>query len=776
MKISFFVLLTFFSFFSFFSFLSFNEQSTKFDSSINQLCDDSDSLIENSNSRYFDNSYSINYESLYSFRNGISQTIPQRINILTPDAQQWYQNLENIVKNSKQTWDPDRFKDNFDAKIVIKNNNFLCTMNGKVRFTGDYMDHILEKENMYISSLEVSLNEGNILQNRKFKLLIPRTRQGENEIFMTSIFQELGFLAPTTFFVEIDFNGDVNTYLFQEKINAEFLQNNNMKEGPLLESDAPPPYKWDNKSIDLARIVNETWLRQNNINFQYGFKALEIYSKLRIFHDQNNNSLMDLNYERIDNISASNLRQFFLLNVALQNYHSLQVDDRKYYIDPQNDLIVPIYYDGGSNFLNTKNIKYQPFVYGEYESYEEIILDSNYLEEIPILKQKINQVDINKLINLLKDRGLSQENIAFIQNNLIEELLSRLEIIELVISNNHLKKENSVLDYLQKSEENLNLNYIVFKDEENFKICSTDLMDCFITSLSYDEQIKLLNGRLKIDNKKAYYVSKNLNSLYSQNFINEIFRFKENVYGIDIFSNHRINYEINDKSRLIKIKPQNQSKYLISNSELDNVNIVLNYDELSKLDSENNFVEARYDNTFYTGCLNIYDSYIENVSIKVTNSPCEDSVNVVRSNGLINSLEINGSNFDSIDADFSNILFVNTLILDSGNDCVDVSMGEYSFNILNLENCYDKGISIGESSLVKIEEMSVSNSYIGLAVKDSSEVDINSYELTDTEYCYASYRKKEEFGPSKLKINQMNCYDSKTFSQPDSSIVVGNDN
>ena len=73
----------------------------------------------------------------------------------------------------------------------------------------------------------------------------------------------------------------------------------------------------------------------------------------------------------------------------------------------------------------------------------------------------------------------------------------------------------------------------------------------------------------------------------------------------------RINYEINDKSRLIRIKPQNQGKYLISNSELNNVTIVLSYDELSKLDSENNFDEARYDKTFYTGCLNIYDSNIK---------------------------------------------------------------------------------------------------------------------------------------------------------------------
>ena len=167
---------------------------------------------------------------------------------------------------------------------------------------------------------------------------------------------------------------------------------------------------------------------------------------------------------------------------------------------------------------------------------------------------------------------------------------------------------------------------------------------------------------------------------------------------------------------------------------------------------------------------------MKNISIKITNSPCEDSINVVRSKGIINSMEINGSKFDSIDADFSEILFVDTLILNSGNDCVDVSKGDYKFERLNLQNCFDKGISIGESSLAKIQEMSVSNSYVGVAVKDSSEVDINFYKLTDTEYCYATYRKKEEFGPSKLKINQANCFDSKTFSQSDSFIVVDNDN
>ena len=45
--------------------------------------------------------------------------------------------------------------------------------------------------------------------------------------------------------------------------------------------------------------------------------------------------------KRVDSVSQRNLRQFFLLNVALQNYHSLEVDDRKYYINPQNDTIFP---------------------------------------------------------------------------------------------------------------------------------------------------------------------------------------------------------------------------------------------------------------------------------------------------------------------------------------------------------------------------------------------------------------------------------------------------
>lgn len=754
-------------------FFAFKQNTANFDSSINQLCEDSDSLIENSNSWYFENSYFQNFESLYGFKDGVTSEVPRVISLLTPNAKSWYQNLDKIA--NQKNWDPDRFKDNFEAKIVIKNNEYLCTMNGKIRFTGDYWDHILRKNDLYISSLEVSINEGNILGNKKFKLFIPDTRNGENEIFMTTIFQELGFLAPTTFLVDINFNGENHEYLFQEKINAEFLQNNDMKEGPILESDTPPPYEWDKKSIDLARIVNETWLSQNDINLNYGFKALEIYSKLRIFHDQNNNSLIDLNYDKTNTISQSILRQFILINIALQNYHSLEVDDRKYYINPQNDLIIPIYYDGGSNFLNTKNLKYEPFTYGKNESYEEIILDDKFLKEIKILKEKVKKVDLKKLVNTLSNRGLSQDNLEFIEKNIQNELLERLDLIELKISNNHIKKENTIKEYFQKSPKNIEMYYLVFKKGEDFEFCDTNLSNCYTRSLTKNNQIQLMNGRFIIDNKKAYYVGENLESLYNLSSLNEIFKFKETINKVEIFSNHKISFDLKNQDSLITLKPENNSKYLIQNTTLDNVQIILSYDELSKLEFDNETIQARYDETFYTGCLNIYDSNLKNISLKVVNSPCEDSINIVRTKGEIQLLESSGSKFDSIDADFSEIKFINTLISNAGNDCIDISAGKYKFDSVNLRNCYDKGISIGENSIVDIDEVIVTNSNIGIAVKDSSKSYIDNYRFIGSEYCYAIYRKKEEFGPSKLIINDMDCSSSKTFFQSDSFIFVNDE-
>ena len=64
---------------------------------------------------------------------------------------------------------------------------------------------------------------------RHFKLLLPQSREGGgNEIFVSSILKEVGFLSPTTFMVKSKINGHNIDYIFQEELNKEFLEISNL--------------------------------------------------------------------------------------------------------------------------------------------------------------------------------------------------------------------------------------------------------------------------------------------------------------------------------------------------------------------------------------------------------------------------------------------------------------------------------------------------------------------------------------------------------------------
>ena len=117
---------------------------------------------------------------------------------------------------------------------------------------------------------------------------------------------------------------------------------------------------------------------------------------------------------------------------------------------------------------------------------------------------------------------------------------------------------------------------------------------------------------------------------------------------------------------------------------------------------------------------------------------------------------MNNSSFDSLDLDFSK-LEIKKLKLNLCNDCVDFSSGEYLIDKLNVEGCDDKGVSVGERSLVNINKYKGSNINLAIAVKDSSILYLEKFETEFTEQCISLYRKKLEFGPSKLQINNYSC-------------------
>ena len=78
-----------------------------------------------------------------------------------------------------------------------KKSDQICFLESEVRISGDATDHInIEK---MIASLDVELLNDNLFGFTDFKLFLPESRHYENEIFVTTLVSELGYLAPTSF-------------------------------------------------------------------------------------------------------------------------------------------------------------------------------------------------------------------------------------------------------------------------------------------------------------------------------------------------------------------------------------------------------------------------------------------------------------------------------------------------------------------------------------------------------------------------------------------------
>ena len=90
-----------------------------------------------------------------------------------------------------------------------------------------------------------------------------------------------------------------------------------------------------------------------------------------------------------------------------------------------------------------------------------------------------------------------------------------------------------------------------------------------------------------------------------------------------------------------------------------------------------------------------------------------------------------------------------------------MSGGKYELGKLNLSECNDKALSVGEKSTVKLSNLLVSNSNIGLSSKDSSIISIDSANIKNTEICFEAKRKKQQKQPFGTNIfliqNQKMC-------------------
>ena len=196
----------------------------------------------------------------------------------------------------------------------------------------------------------------------------------------------------------------------------------------------------------------------------------------------------------------------------------------------------------------------------------------------------------------------------------------------------------------------------------------------------------------------------------------------------------------------------------------------INYDVYihnSYSEAKNNILEPN----LFTGCLNFYKVQFDNNSIHAQDQKCEDSVNIVNSTGFIKQIKIKNSSSDALDIDFSNIEIENLEIFKSGNDCLDFSYGNYKISQASVNECGDKGLSIGEASNFELNYYFASNIFNGIAVKDSSKLNIKNGNIENTQLCISAYRKKQEFGPAIITYTKIECDIENYFIQRGSEMI-----
>ena len=685
----------------------------------------------------------------------------KKIEVEVPKSARFAKNIFKIL-----TYDDfdikSEYKKRFKAKITVTYDFGVCFYQGKVRQNGDFKDHIkLIEGGKPIMSLDVKLANGNILGAIKFKLLIPETRNGLNEVLGSLVFRELGFIAPETFEVSVAINGNESKMLFQEDTQKEFLERNSRRENAIFEGDESILWTHQNfKMLDLermalSRMTNDKWLLKGTSSQAISLTAYKklqyAYLNAHIYHDQfygkNDQWLDEFYFYGVNpNRKSSNIfPKYFFALLSMHGEHAIRPHNQKFYFNSFISEFEPIYYDGNLSFERGVDLPGSKLA--------EIVgkkIDKEFLISI---EEKMKS---ESLKTFFLDRVESPKSAEKFYNNSISNFLFNLEVIYDQLNNTQFPKDKFNETYIPIEEYESLQNKLNFNQKIYVEI-NQSADGIFFKSIEGKQEkvdvneLSELISRSTVKLKRAVFIPTLIPNNSIKQFLIKTTNFPGNIYGS---SSVEVLEDV--KNKIIKIK-QNQSDdwVLVSNALIDGWRFVFSGINISN--DKNKILGQRLNKYGLTGCLNFYDSTFKHAKIEVISGACEDSLNIVSSRGQIDFIKINNSFADAIDIDFSKIIIDLAMIKNAGNDCFDVSGGEYNLLSFEAKNCGDKGISVGERSLLNASNVFISNANIGVSSKDLSKVLLNKVVIDNVEYCFESSKKKQEFGGSKLQASIISC-------------------
>ena len=388
------------------------------------------------------------------------------------------------------------------------------------------------------------------------------------------------------------------------------------------------------------------------------------------------------------------------------------------------------------------------------------------IEDINTALKELSLLKTERLKILLDARGV------YISEIKLEQILKN-------IKNNINFLKNNLVDFQQiswgrdplKKYVNYKNNYgIAFSKEGNlFNMCNMKISTCKNIYLNFEDSSKILSEKLNFEELDYFYYGKEYKYFNNPKLIisNKKDETRFNINKIKIQTIGKTTYDFDEQNKVINIKTFHPNdRIVIYESDLNGwtLNLVALNNDSEKI----NHLANRYDENLLTGILNIQDSTLNKVTIKIDGGKAEDSLNIIRSKGNIDFIEVINSYQDAVDFDFSDLEIATIFIKNAGNDCLDFSLGNYKIKHIKAYNCFDKGISVGEKSKVLIDNIFLESSNINLVSKDSSELYVKEADFKNYNLCAAVYRKKQEFSGAFLEIPYNKCENKKMIIQDES--------
>ena len=477
-------------------------------------------------------------------------------------------NLNKVKSRDEKKW--------IKAKIIYDGNEFK----GQIRINGSptTMDHIDFKRG--ITSFHVKLFDGSIGGIKYFRLLLPRTKNYENEIFWSLLMETLNYPTPYTSLVNLKFNKLNFQMIFQEKTEKEFLLRWGLKDMPIIEG---------NTSYWMKKRVKCMKLNKNNFDNCFNKNISDFVESYKI---ENNSFIKKNNYnESFQAILSQNYyfqKQFEELNEPY-GLHGLSFKNSKFFYDPDYNHKISIYFDGDIKFDN----------------FDKNNCVSSLFNTSEIFQKKFQlraSTKLSKKFKCIASYYLSRKDLYFKKPKFTD--------INTNYSFNSFNFKN-----------NKNLQYLIYNDKlKSFQICKPNL---YCENISFKFAKKIFSGS---------------HSIYKKNNIQKLVlpveenKFKKTVDKI-IVNNKTSNIDTNkDSLTYIKfedhIKNANLSVVFKNNSKIYISNSKLNYLQL-KIVPENIIYES--DNYNHLNLI-FLDSEVKNFELISSHNLDDKKIKLIRSN------------------------------------------------------------------------------------------------------------------------------------------------